>query len=151
MMPAAVPAFPAIREVAFGSSDYQRIVAFREKWLRKPMGQVFTPEQLAPDADSVHYFCEEAEEIVGCVLLRQESLTLVRLRQLAVHPEWRGRGLGAHLTRHFEHEARARGGTDAILSARDYAISFYEKLGYAVEGEGYLSVGIPHHTMVKRL
>jgi predicted N-acetyltransferase YhbS len=145
------PAFPPIRAVAYGSAEYQRIVTFRETWLRRPMGQVFTPEQLAPDADSMHYLCEENEAIIGCVLLRMESAELARLRQLVVAPDWRGRGLGAYLTRHVEAEARARGARSMILAGRDYAIPFYEKLGYRVEGEGFLSVGIPHHTMVKSL
>lgn len=141
--------FPPIRAAAFGSDEYHRIVTFREDWLRRPMGQVFTPEQLAPDADSLHFLVEEEGRILGCVLLRMEAATLARLRQLVVHPDWRKKGLGAHLTRFVEEEARRLGAASMILAARDYAIPFYEKLGYRVEGEGYLSVGIPHHTMIK--
>lgn len=141
--------FPPIRAVAFDSADYHRILAFRHEWMRKPYGQVFSAEQLLPDAQSEHFLCEENAGIVGCVLLQRDSEILARLRQLVVHPQWRGKGLGAHLVRHFETIARGYGCTEAVLSARDYAIPFYEKLGYHVIGEGYLSNEIPHHKMVK--
>jgi ribosomal protein S18 acetylase RimI-like enzyme len=143
--------YPPIRAVPYGSDEYRRIVDFRYEWLRKPMGQVFTPEQLAADPHSEHYLVEDSQRIIGCVLLQMEFPELARLRQLVVHPDWRGRGLGAHLTQHFEEKARAHGATQAVLSAREYAIPFYEKLGYVAVGDIYLSVDIPHRKMVKSL
>ena len=35
------------------------------------------------------------------------------------------------------------------LEAQDYAIPFYEKLGFTVVGEGFLDANIPHHAMEK--
>jgi hypothetical protein len=33
------------------------------------------------------------------------------------------------------------------LEAQDTAIPFYEKMGFAVVGSGFLQAGIPHHAM----
>ena len=41
--------------------------------------------------------------------------------------------------------------TRLILDSQDHAISFYEKSGYAIKGEGFLDAGIPHHFMEKSL
>lgn len=38
-----------------------------------------------------------------------------------------------------------------VLAARHHAVGFYLKCGYAVEGEQYEMVGIPHFTMVKSI
>ena len=35
------------------------------------------------------------------------------------------------------------------LGAQDYAIPFYERLGFAVDGDGFMDAGIPHHWMQK--
>ena len=38
-----------------------------------------------------------------------------------------------------------------ILHARDAAVPFYSKLGYAAEGKPYVEIGIKHLTMAKDL
>jgi predicted GNAT family N-acyltransferase len=37
------------------------------------------------------------------------------------------------------------------LHARKNVVPFYEKLGYHVEGDEFLEVGIPHLRMIKQL
>ncbi|MBY0356283.1 MAG: GNAT family N-acetyltransferase [Rickettsiales bacterium] len=142
--------FPPIQEVPYGGAEYQRMVDFREEWMRKPMRQVMLPEHLVDDAQSLHFRVEEDTRLIGCVLLLAESPTRVRLRQLVVHPDWRGRGLGAHLVQFFEHKAQALGFAEVVLSGRETAIPFYEKLGYHAVGDTYLSYGIPHKKMTKQ-
>ena len=55
------------------------------------------------------------------------------------------------LVAHLEAELRDRGLREVVLHARDHAIGFYARLGYAPFGEPYEEVGIPHRNMRKTL
>ncbi len=58
-----------------------------------------------------------------------------RMRQVAVAADAQGRGIGRLLVAEFEAEAIRRGAARVTLHARQTAVAFYERLGYAVEGE----------------
>ena len=51
----------------------------------------------------------------------------------------------------YEQEARATGIKKIEFHARKTAVKFYQKLGYHLEGEEFLEVGIPHFKMEKNL
>jgi ribosomal protein S18 acetylase RimI-like enzyme len=76
-----------------------------------------------------------------------------QVRQLAVAPSARHCGVGAALMAAAEMRAAEEGCSAIWLHARDTAIAFYERLGYATIGETFVSelTGIPHRTMEKRL
>lgn len=75
----------------------------------------------------------------------------VRMRQVAVVPELQGQGIGRAMVEYSEALARTVGFTRMILHARETAVAFYEKLGYAKVGERFVEVTIPHWAMAKRL
>ncbi len=141
-----------LREVAYGTPAYDATVALRDAVLRRPLGLVFTPEQLAAEADEIHLagFADDGA-VRACVVLVPKPDGVMKLRQMAVHPDHQRQGLGARLVAFAEQVARARGARRMVLNARDAAIGFYAGLGYAVEGEGFVEVTLPHHTMVKDL
>lgn len=55
------------------------------------------------------------------------------------------------MTIEFEREILKRGYARIYLHAREYAVGFYEKLGYECFGEPFTEVGIPHRHMQKFL
>lgn len=68
--------------------------------------------------------------------------------RVAVHPDFRGKGLGVAIMKATMDELRARHGNPPIvLSAQSYLQQFYQDLGYKAEGEEYLEDGIPHIQM----
>jgi predicted GNAT family N-acyltransferase len=71
--------------------------------------------------------------------------------RLAVAAAARGRGLGAAVLDLLERTARERGWPTVELHAQVHATGFYERAGYAADGEVYLEAGIEHLTMRKRL
>jgi hypothetical protein len=73
------------------------------------------------------------------------------MRQVAVVPELQGQGIGRAMVEYSEALARTVGFTRMILHARETAVAFYEKLGYAKVGERFVEVTIPHWAMAKRL
>lgn len=74
-----------------------------------------------------------------------------KIGRMAVLRERRGRGYGAAILEALEREACAAGVPQIRLSAQLHASAFYERAGYAREGDVYDEVGIPHVAMVKAL
>jgi GNAT superfamily N-acetyltransferase len=62
-----------------------------------------------------------------------------------------GKGIGRALMIFAENIARDQGYKRLCMHARRSAIGFYEKLGYAVSGDEFVEVTIPHFTMEKSL
>ena len=71
--------------------------------------------------------------------------------RMAVAEAARGRGLGAAVLDLLERTALERGWPAIELHAQVHATGFYERAGYAADGEVYLEAGIEHRTMRKRL
>lgn len=70
-----------------------------------------------------------------------------RLRGMAVDPARRGQGLGAVLLAAVVARARAEGYA-VLWDGRDSALGFYERHGWQVVGDGFVSIGLPHHVVL---
>ena len=71
--------------------------------------------------------------------------------RVAVLKSHRGRGIGTMVMHKLMDVARERGMPAIELSAQVHAKAFYENLGFAVVGDVYDEVGIPHVHMTKPL
>ena len=138
-----------IQEVAHGSPLYHRTVAFREEQLRRPLGLTNSAVDLAEEDKQIHIAATDGQEVLGTVVLKPLSPTLVKLRQMAVAPRLRGSGLGGELVRFAERIAWERGYETVEMAARLSARGFYERLGYRAVGAEFLDVTIPHIMMTK--
>lgn len=139
------------RRVAIGSSGYRAAVKLREKVLREPQGLTFNSGELQAEQDSQHIVCEWGSEVVGCAILKPLGGGRVRLRQMAVTEQMRGKGVGRALITFAEQAARQAGYTEIIMHARIHSEEFYERLGYKREGVQFEEVGLPHQFMRKPL
>lgn len=138
--------------VSNGSPEYALTVALRHEVLRIPLKLAFTVEQLASEKDSYHLAVfDEAGHILGCLMLTPHGGGEVQMRQVAVKSEMQGTGLGRGLVDEAERKATELGFTRMMLHARDVAIGFYARLGYAREGDLFTEVGIVHQQMAKKL
>ena len=73
------------------------------------------------------------------------------MRQVAVVNDLQGHGIGKALVEQSEALAHSLGFCRMILHAREMAVRFYEKLGYAKVGDRFEEVTIPHWAMEKPL
>lgn len=143
--------------VTYGSEAYNQTVALRTQILRKPLNLHFTPQQLAEEVNQIHFatfsHAQTAEpQILAClILVPDEQTKQVKMRQVAVADHIQKQGVGAQLVRFAENWAVQKGYTLMYCHARDTAVPFYLKLGYAVVGEGFTEVGIPHYYMERPL
>ncbi|MGJ4748887.1 GNAT family N-acetyltransferase, partial [Leptospira sp. SA-E8] len=70
-----------------------------------------------------------------------------KIGRMAVHRVLRGTSLGREIVQALSEAARARGDRELVLHAQRSAEGFYARLGFAVRGEPFEEVGIPHIEM----
>lgn len=138
-------------EIEYGSTEYEQSLALRDEVLRKPLGLRFSDEELQRERDHYHLVCQVGGQIIGCLVLVPTSRGELRMRQVAVVPELQRQGIGRALTEFAEGFARKRGFTTVTLHARDYAVGFYDKLGYQRLGEPFEEISLVHWKMQKQL
>ncbi|MCB9730798.1 MAG: GNAT family N-acetyltransferase [Deltaproteobacteria bacterium] len=141
-----------IREAAIGSTDYLGARRLRYEVLRRPIGWAEGTERQAVEDDATHWVAVDAGgQVIGCVMMHDQGDGTARLLQMAVAEPLQRRDIGRALVEALEARARERGVHTITLHARETAIPFYQRLGYATVGEPYVEVTLPHQTMQRRL
>jgi GNAT superfamily N-acetyltransferase len=140
-----------LRWIEHGSSDYEAVVQLRRRVLRLPLGLDFTAEQLAAEVADSHLAAYDGTTLVGCLMLSDRGQGTVQMRQVAVDPARQGEGIGTLLVHEGEGHAKGMGYAKMLLHARETAVPFYEKWGYACVGAPFEEVSIPHREMEKAL
>ncbi len=130
---------------------YAGELELRYRVLREPLGFPRSAVAFPFEAQSLHLVAHQGDTVVGCVLFNPEDAHGGRLFQMAVMPSLQGKGLGARLVVALEAELRRRGFSHVHLHARAHVVPFYERLGYAVYGEPFTEVNVPHRHMRKTL
>lgn len=111
------------------------------------------------DESGIHYYmAEENGKMIGFICFGFDSCTLTSylLYWMAVHNDYRGKGVGGQLLNRFEEYVIAKGGKKIVLETAGRELykptrDFYEKNGYREEGivPDYYSVGDARVTYVK--
>lgn len=122
--------------------------------------EVFVREQRIPadlewdeaDATSVHAVAyNRLGQAVATGRLLPAEAGVSKIGRMAVHQVLRGRAVGEQVLRALAQEAQRRGDRGLALHAQRTARSFYERLGFAPQGEPFEEAGIPHITMTSAL
>lgn len=138
--------------IEFGTPEFDEALQLRNDVLRRPLGLVFSPEDIAAEFDQHHLGLYDANwRLVACLTLQQKDDKTMKMRQVAVAAPWQGRGLGARLVQGAEVFCRERSFSKIELNARDTAVPFYLGLYYEKVGEPFTEVGIKHYKMQKIL
>ncbi len=113
---------------------------------------VFISEQNIPEQDewddqdaiSQHFVVyDQNQPIATARLLANNSVGRV-----AVLKAYRGQGIGRLIMLEIIAYAQAQKRPSLQLSSQVHAVSFYEKLGFSIQGDEYDECGIPHIEMV---
>jgi len=117
---------------------------------------VFVHEQGVPlelEWDGIDPDCQHvlAEDERGIAIGTGRLLPDGHIGRMAVLQSWRNRGAGSALLRELIAIAAERGLTEVVLNAQTRALKFYERNGFAAEGQVFLDAGIPHQRMRKGL
>jgi predicted GNAT family N-acyltransferase len=140
-----------LKQIDYGTKEYQQMVQMRIEILRKPLGLSFEPHELESEKDEILIGAFEEDKMLGCCMLVKLDNKTVRLRQMAVMNNLQGKGIGRALMNFAENIARDQGFRTITMHARKTATGFYEKLGYRIVGDEFEEVTIPHFEMRKTL
>jgi predicted GNAT family N-acyltransferase len=140
-----------LRDLAFGTPEYETSVGLRYAVLRAPLGLTLGPDERREEATLVHLGAFEGERLVGCLMLHDQGNGSVRMRQVAVAEDRQRAGIGRSLVAFSERRAKELGFREMVLHAREPAVPFYARLGYETFGEPFVEVTIPHRAMRKAL
>ncbi|MCI9146533.1 MAG: GNAT family N-acetyltransferase [Eubacterium sp.] len=118
---------------------------------------VFTNEQGA-DADnefdeydktSLFALLYEGDKPVGTARIA-ETAAGIKIGRIAILKECRGKGYGADIVKAVTDRAFDMGADKVLVDAQNYAVPFYEKLGFKVIGAEITDRGLPHIPMCRQ-
>jgi predicted GNAT family N-acyltransferase len=117
--------------------------------------QVFICEQGITEADewddqdliSQHFVIYDQDQPIATARLLENN----SVGRVAVLKAYRGQGLGQMIMLEIISYAQKQRRSVLTLSSQVHAISFYEKLGFTVQGNSYDECGIPHIEMTMSL
>lgn len=117
---------------------------------------VFVLEQGVPheleldelDLTAAHALAYLNTQCVGTARLIKISNTCCQIGRMAVLAGYRKQGIGGQLLRALIEYGKEQGMTEYLLHAQLFAIPFYEKFGFASQGETYDEAGIEHRNMM---
>ena len=134
------------------TADYLFSLLLRYKILRVPLKLDFTAQELEKDKHDFHLgLFDENEKLLACLILSPQMDGKIKMRQVAVDEHLQGKGVGSELLKFAEEFAKQKGFTYIHCNARKSAVPFYLKHDYAISGDEFLEVNIPHFYMNKRL
>ncbi|MBQ1494431.1 GNAT family N-acetyltransferase [Acinetobacter junii] len=118
------------------------------KFIRK---QVFIIEQNIPEEEewddqdmiSDHFVVYDQDQPIATARLLQNN----SVGRVAVLKSYRGQGIGRMIMLEIIRQVHQQDRKFLQLSSQVHAISFYEKLGFSIQGDAYDECGIPHIKM----
>jgi L-Ala-D/L-Glu epimerase len=133
-----------------GQMHLPRIEELRYRILRQPLAMARSTASFPEDLleSTTHVIALDGEALIACAtLLNDPAKQRIQLRGMAVHQEQQGRGIGA-LILHRIHTVSQRLGGQLWCNARQSAVGFYEKNGWA-KVESFFDVPVlgPHIIM----
>ena len=140
-----------LREIPYGSAEYQKMLIFRNLHMRVPLGLSLFDEDLSGEVNDHHIAASRKGHLLGRCTLTPFFSTTARMRQVVIAPEYRNHGIGRMMMLFAEERTAQLGLSWLILDSRLSALRFYEKLGYRKVGSQFMEVGLPHYMMEKRI
>lgn len=140
-----------IRKIVYGTPDYETSIFIRNEVFRKPHGLDIKDDDLSSDKVVEMFGAYLYDKMIATIFLDIVDRNTVKIRNVAILEEYRGKGLGKYLMDYVEDMARQRGYTKSILMGRVSAEKFYNKLGYKTLSEPYDYKTVPHVDMEKDL
>jgi predicted GNAT family N-acyltransferase len=101
--------------------------------------------------DCRHILCLDDDRPCATARWRCYKPGVVKIERVAVLKSWRGRNVGCALMKHVMSDALDNEPACAgfRLDAQQYAVPFYQKLGFRIVSEPFLDAGIIHYAMEK--
>lgn len=142
----------AIKEILYGTEEYAKTLALRNKVMRIPLGLNIQEEDCSSEQDALMVEMFESENLLGVGVMSNHGPDY-KLEQLCIDSEIQSCGIGASLLEHLEERAKEQGAEKISMDARVSAKKFYARHGYETVGDIFLLDYAPveHIVMEKKL
>lgn len=134
------------------SSEWEKYYDLRYRVLRQPLNQPLGSEKNEGDETGIHFALFDSDNLVAIARLDNATSPVSQVRFVAVETHLQGKGFGNQIMAATGERSKSMGCEKVILHARDYAVPFYEKLGYTLIEPSYkLFDVLQHYLMEKKL
>ncbi len=131
--------------------EWEDYYDLRYRILREPLGKERGSERNEGDDNGTHFALYQHKVLIAVARLDRVDKTTCQARFVAVESKLQGLGYGRKIMTALENEALGLGFQKLILHARDYALPFYEKLGYTLIGPSYKLFDVLQHFEMFRI
>lgn len=132
------------------SSVYHDALKLRQEIFVKEQN-VAKDDEIDGESGPLYFVGYSNDEALVTARVFEEVQRTWHIQRVAVKKSARKHGLGSQILTEIENNARKKGIRLLTLGAQDQAQAFYLKLGFKVQGSGFLDAGIKHHRMDKIL
>ena len=116
--------------------DFEDYFEFRWRILRQPQGLPKGSERDHLEDISFHLMVRSPDgKILGVSKFKPHSDSIAQISHVAVDESCRGTGIGSKMVQFLEDEARKQSYKEVFLTAREYNIPYFAKLGYILGDE----------------
>lgn len=113
----------AIKEILYGTEEYAKTLALRNKVMRIPLGLNIYEEDFSSEQDALMVGMFESENLLGVGVMSNHGPDY-KLEYLCIDSEIQSCGIGASLLEHLEERAKEQGAEKISMDARVSAKKF---------------------------
>lgn len=135
-----------IKFIKFNDAEFELVKAIRTEVFTNEQGANASEEFDEYDKTAVFALLYDKDKAVATARLAQTDNGF-KIGRIAVLRQYRGKGLGAVIVRSVCEKATLEGAKTVFVDAQNYAVPFYEKLGFKVIGSQIFDRGLPHIPM----
>lgn len=128
------------------SPDFETVKAIRTAVFTNEQGADAEGEFDRYDRTSLFALLYDGNESVGTARIAKTEAGF-KIGRIAILKKYRGKGYGAEIVKAVTKKAFEMGADKVLVDAQNYAVPFYEKLGFKVIGEEITDRGLPHIPM----
>src|SRR4051794_6790538 len=119
---------------AITQEQLNAVIQLRYLILRKPWDQPIDTATDTLEETSINAFIEDNPgNVIACGRLQENEHKTGQVRYMAVDQTYQGKGLGKSVLDYLEAQAKKIGLQKIELQARENALEFYKRRGYAVK------------------
>lgn len=141
-----------IKTILYGTQEYEKTLALRNKVMRIPLGLNIYEEDFSSEKDALMMGMFDGEQLLGVGVMSNNGPDY-KLEYLCIDSEIQSCGIGASLLECLEAMAKRQGAQKISMDARVSAKKFYARHGYETVGDIFLLDYAPveHIVMEKKL
>lgn len=131
--------------------EFAEYFSFRWALLREPLGLPRGSERDSLEDTAFHIAAYDGPSIIGVGRLHIEADGTARIRYMAVHADYRHKGIGRSILRKLEQFGHDHQVRVCWLHARESAVGFYKKNGYVACGPCKSELSSVYHERMEKM